>query len=143
MNIGEAARASGVSVRMIRHYEMLGLLPAPPRSASGYRHYGTAALVRLRFVRRARELGFSLAAIAELVSLWESPGRASAEVKAVAARHLADLDARIAALQTMRDALTAVAARCHGDARPECPILDTLAAVGELPPQGGTLKPVD
>lgn len=143
MNIGEVARATGVSVRMIRHYEALGLLSPPVRGMNGYRHYGAAALARLRFVRRARELGFSLAAVAELVSLWDTPGRSSAEVKALAARHLADLDARITALQTMRDALTAVADRCHGDARPECPILDTLSADAELPAQGSTLKAPD
>lgn len=141
MNIGEAARACGVSAKMIRHYEALGLLAPAARSEAGYRRYGEEALQRLRFIRRARELGFSLAAIAELVSLWNNPGRTSAAVKALATHHLAELDARIAALGAMRDALAPLAAACEGSANPGCPILDGLQDAASSAPPGGRLTP--
>ena len=126
-NIGEAAARSGVSAKMVRHYESLGLLPAVARSASGYRRYGDKQVHTLRFVRRARELGFSMAEIAVLLKLWQNRRRASADVKRIATRHVADLERRMAAMADMRDALMHLADCCHGDQRPDCPILDELA----------------
>ena len=128
MNIGEASRQSAVSAKMIRHYETLGLLPQVPRTEAGYRQYDEATVHTLRFIRRARELGFSMTEIAELVSLWHDRGRASADVKRIAQRHLAELEQRIVALQDMRRTLDDLLCHCHGDARPDCPILDELAA---------------
>lgn len=128
-NIGEAAAATGVSAKMIRHYEASGLIPAADRTFAGYRLYGDADLHRLRFIRRARTLGFSMQQIAVLLGLWNDRSRASAEVKALAEHHAHDLGARIAELQAMQRTLLALARGCHGDARPECPILDDLAGV--------------
>ena len=125
--LGEAARRSGVSARMVRHYESLGLLPAVARTESGYRQYTEADIHSLRFVKRARELGFSMAEIAELVGLWHNRRRTSASVKRVAQRHLAELEQRIAAMQAMRATLAHLVHCCHGDARPDCPILEDLA----------------
>ncbi|WP_213959036.1 MULTISPECIES: Cu(I)-responsive transcriptional regulator [unclassified Variovorax] len=125
--IGEAARQSGVSARMVRHYEGLGLLPPVDRTDSGYRQYGEADIHTLRFVKRARDLGFPMNEIAELAGLWHDRARTSASVKSIAQRHLADLDQRIAAMQAMRNTLTQLVDGCHGDLRPECPILDDLA----------------
>ena len=127
MNIGEAADASGVSAKMIRHYEEIGLFPAPPRTDSGYRRYGDAEVHTLRFIRHSRDLGFSLEQIRELVGLWHDRGRASADVKRIAQAHVADLEHRIAALQDMRRTLQDLLRHCHGDARPDCPILDDLS----------------
>ncbi len=127
VHIGEAARASGVSAKMVRHYEALGLLGEVARTEAGYRQYTPADVHTLRFIKRGRELGFSMAEIAELVSLWRDRQRASADVKRVAAAHVADLENRIAALQDMRRTLQNLLQHCHGDARPECPILDELA----------------
>lgn len=126
MNIGEASRASGVSTRMIRHYERIGLVPPASRSDSGYRHYGEADVHRLRFVRRARDLGFSVAEIAELLSLWNDRSRHSADVKRLAEAHIADLEARIARLREMADTLRTLSDCCAGDDRPDCPILEEL-----------------
>lgn len=128
MNIGEAARTSGVSARMISHYEHLGLMRESRRTLAGYRQYQPRDVHLLRFIRRARDLGFSLDQIRLLLSLWENPKRASAEVKRLAHSHIADLDARIAALTDMRDTLVTLANACHGDHRPDCPILQGLAA---------------
>ncbi len=125
--IGQAARASGVSAKMVRHYESLGLLGEVARTDSGYRLYRAADVHTLRFIKRARDLGFSMAEIAELVGLWHDHGRASSEVKRVAARHVDDLDKRIQAMQDMRHTLQNLLQHCHGDARPDCPILDDLA----------------
>ncbi|MFO1357720.1 Cu(I)-responsive transcriptional regulator [Plasticicumulans sp.] len=133
MNIGAAARASGVSERMIRHYEKLGLLAPAARTAAGYRTYTAGDVHVLRFVRRARDLGFPVADIARLLALWQDRSRASAEVKRLAAGHIAELDARIASLSAMRDALARLAGACCGDARPDCPILDELAGDTPLP----------
>lgn len=128
MNIGAASAATGVSAKMIRHYESLGLLPEVPRTGSGYRRYDERALHSLRFIRRARELGFGLDEIEQLLALWADRGRASAEVKALAARHAADLEARIQRMQAMQRTLQHLVHACHGDGRPDCPILDDLAS---------------
>ncbi|HYF58101.1 MAG TPA: Cu(I)-responsive transcriptional regulator [Burkholderiaceae bacterium] len=127
MNIGEAAAATGLSAKMIRHYESIGLIGPPRRTDAGYRRYGEGELRTLRFVRHARELGFSLERIGVLVSLWRDPDRASADVKRVALEHVAELDRQIALLGRMRDALAHTARHCHGDERPGCPILEDLA----------------
>ncbi len=127
MNIGAAARASGVSAKMIRYYEEIGLLPPAGRSANRYRVYSEAEVHTLGFIRRARSLGFSVPKIAALVALWRDKGRASAEVKAIAEAHVAELEAKAEALATMARTLRHLAAHCHGDARPDCPILEDLA----------------
>ena len=127
-NIGEAAKATGVSAKMIRDYEKLGLIPAADRSFAGYRLYADADLHRLRFIRRARGLGFSMKQVAELMALWNDRERPSAKVKQLAMDHVGELDARIAQLQAMQRTLRSLASGCHGDARPQCPILDDLAA---------------
>ena len=127
VNIGAAARASGVSAKMVRHYEALGLLGAVARTDAGYRQYTPADVHTLRFIKRARDLGFSMAEIAELVSLWHDHQRASADVKRLAQAHVVELEKRIAALQDMRHTLQNLLQHCHGDERPDCPILDQLA----------------
>ena len=126
-NIGEAAARSGVSAKMIRHYETLSLLPKVGRSASGYRQYSPREVHTLRFVRRARELGFSMVEIAALLKLWQNRRRASADVKRIALSHVADLDRRMSEMAAMKRTLETLAACCHGDERPDCPILDELA----------------
>lgn len=127
MNIGAAARASGVSAKMIRYYEAIGLLPAAGRRANGYRVYSQAEVHELGFIRRARSLGFAVPQIAALLALWRDKGRASGEVKAIAEAHVAELEAKAAELQAMAATLRHLAAHCHGDGRPECPILEDLA----------------
>ena len=127
MNISAASRASGVSAKMIRHYEALGLVPGVRRSEAGYRQYDEATVHQLRFIRRARDLGFDTKEIGALLQLWRNKRRPSAEVKRIASRHVAALDERIAALQAMQRTLSHLAQHCHGDERPECPILDELA----------------
>ncbi|PHV10743.1 Cu(I)-responsive transcriptional regulator [Chitinimonas sp. BJB300] len=127
MNIGKLAQASGVSAKMVRHYESIGLIANGVRSESGYRIYGERDVHVLRFIRRARDLGFSLEQIRQLLSLWEDKQRVSAEVKALANQHLAELDTRITALMEMRDTLADLAQACCGDNRPDCPILNRLA----------------
>ncbi len=126
-NIGEASARSGVSAKMIRHYESLSLLPKVGRTASGYRQYGPREVHTLRFVRRARELGFSMVEIAALLKLWQNRRRASADVKRIALSHVADLDRRMSEMAAMKRTLESLAACCHGDDRPDCPILDELA----------------
>lgn len=128
VRIGEAALLTGVSARRIRRYEAEGLLPAVGRTDAGYRLYADADLQRLRFIDRARALGFPTKRIATLLDLWDDRSRASGEVKALALAHAADLAARIAEMQTMRRTLETLAARCHGDDQPDCPILDDLAS---------------
>lgn len=130
MNIGEAASLSGVSAKMIRHYEQLGLLPAARRSEGGYRQYDEAGVHALRFVRRARDLGFSIAEIRALLGLWRNRRRASADVKRIAVRHVQDLQQRIDEMQAMQRSLQALVHGCEGSTRPECPILDDLARPG-------------
>jgi Cu(I)-responsive transcriptional regulator len=129
-HIGDAAARSGVSAKMIRHYESLGLLTPAGRSVANYRLYSDADLHRLRFIRRARGLGLPLERIASLLGLWDDPQRASARVKALARAHAAELAAKVRELESMQRALETLSAHCHGDARPECPILDDLAAAG-------------
>ncbi len=129
-NIGQAAEASGVSAKMIRHYEETGLLARAGRTVAGYRIYRDADVHVLRFIRRARDMGFTMKEIGALLALWQDRGRASADVKRLARRHLADLDARIAELQGMRRTLEHLVHCCHGDDRPDCPILDDLAGAG-------------
>lgn len=130
MNIGQAASETGVTAKMIRYYESTGLIRNSARSAAGYRTYGAGDLDALRFIRRARTLGFSLAQIGELLSLWQDDGRASADVKSIALAHVAELNTRIAELSAMRDTLSELAQSCHGDERPDCPILQNLAEPG-------------
>ena len=127
VNIGQAAKSSGVSAKMIRHYEETGLIPRAGRTAGGYRLYRDADVHTLRFVRRARDLGFSMKEIQTLLGLWNNRRRASADVKRLALKHVADLETRIAELQAMRRTLVDLAQHCHGDHRAECPILDDLA----------------
>ena len=126
MDIGRAAKESGVSIKMIRHYEAIGLLPPPARTLANYRVYGPNDVHVLRFIKRARTLGFSMEDIKELVGLWKNKSRSSAAVKRVAGKHLEDLKRKIAELQSMAGTLEHLTKHCHGDHRPECPILDDL-----------------
>ena len=128
MNIGEAAEASGVSAKMIRHYEAIGLLPNVARTAANYRVYGDNDVHELRFIRRARALGFSIEEIRELLGLWRNKSRSSAAVKKVASRHVDELRTKISELQAMLRTLEHLTANCHGDGRPDCPILDELSS---------------
>lgn len=130
MNIGDVARQSGVSAKMVRHYESIGLLAPSRRSAAGYRQYDERDVHMLRFIREARRLGFALEQIRALLSLWRDQQRASADVKRLVAAHIAELDERIRALSGMRDTLLQLAQGCSGDHRPDCPILEGLAEPG-------------
>ncbi len=132
--IGLAAQRAGVSARMLRHYEALGLLPPVARTDSGYRQYAEADVHALRFIRRARDLGFSMAEITTLLGLWQDKARASSQVKHIAQTHIDDLSQRIASMQAMQRTLQSLVQCCHGDDRPDCPILDDLAAAAA----GGT-----
>lgn len=134
MNIGEAASASGVSAKMIRHYEELALLPAARRTESGYRQYEPNDVHTLRFIRHSRDLGFSLAEIAKLVSLWHNRRRPSRSVKVLAEAHIKELEQKAAQLLAMKSALEDLVRCCHGDDRPECPILEGLAQADALTP---------
>ena len=127
-NIGDAATLSGVSAKMIRHYEAIGLMPKAGRTFAGYRLYAESDLHRLRFIKRARTLGFSIKQIDQLLDLWDDRRRASAEVKRLAKAHAAELAGRIEEMQAMQRTLEDLAHRCRGDQRPDCPILDDLAA---------------
>jgi Cu(I)-responsive transcriptional regulator len=129
MNIGQASKASGVSQRMIRHYEKIGLIPAPSRRESGYRDYSGGDVDRLRFIANARDLGFPIEEIATLLSLWSDTHRSSAEVKALAVARAEELQRKALALEAMRRSLLDLAERCHGDDRPSCPIIDALSGV--------------
>lgn len=144
MNIGEAAQASGVSAKMIRYYEQIGLIGPVARTGSGYRTYTDADVHALRFIRRARDLGFQVEGIAELLSLWRDRSRHSADVKRVALEHVAELQRKIAELEGMANTLRELAAGCAGDDRPDCPILEDFeegarAAAPAPPCRFGTL----
>ncbi len=130
MNIGEASKASGVSAKMIRHYEQVGLLAAPPRTDSGYRQYAPTEVHTLRFIRHARDLGFSIQTIGELVGLWQNRKRPSRQVKALAQAHIQELEQKTHELLAMKATLEHLVHCCHGDDRPDCPILENLAAQG-------------
>ncbi len=130
MNVGAAAEASGVSAKMIRYYEEIGVLPAPQRAANGYRTFNERDVHMLRFIRRARDLGFTVEDIRQLVALWRDQSRSSAEVKRIALAHIEELEAKMEAIRGMRDELARLAEHCRGDERPDCPILDDLAGRG-------------
>jgi MerR family transcriptional regulator, copper efflux regulator len=127
LNIGSAAKASGVSVKMIRHYEAIGLLPKVSRSFGNYRLYGPGDVHVLRFIRRARTLGFSMHEIKELVGLWRNRNRSSAAVKKVASKHVDELKRKLAEIQSMVETLEHLMRHCHDDHRPDCPILEDLS----------------
>jgi MerR family transcriptional regulator, copper efflux regulator len=127
ITIGQAAKRSGITAKMIRHYDAIGLVRPSARSEAGYRHYTENDVHTLGFVRRARHLGFSLDQTATLLQLWRDRKRASAEVKSLALRHIEELDDKIAELEAMRRTLDHLARHCHGDHRPDCPIIDDLA----------------
>ena len=133
LNIGQAAERSGVSARMLRHYESLGLLSGVARTESGYRQYTEADIHSLRFIKRSRDLGFSMDEITELMGLWQNRRRASSSVKRIAEKHLAELEQRIADMQAMQRTLSHLVHGCHGDARPDCPILEDLAGASASP----------
>jgi MerR family copper efflux transcriptional regulator len=133
MNIGQASAASGVSAKMLRYYESIGLIPKAGRTETGYRVYSATDVNTLRFIRRARDLGLSIERIKLLVGLWRDRERSSAEVKQVATEHVAELEAKILELTAMRDTLQELAGACHGDHRPECPILHDLEGGARAP----------
>jgi Cu(I)-responsive transcriptional regulator len=139
MNIGQAAQAAGVSAKMIRHYEQIGLLPAAARSDAGYRLYSEREVSVLRFIRQSRRLGFSMAQIADLLGLWSNRRRASREVKALALQHVADLEQKMREMAEMKDALESLVASCHGSDDPHCAILDDLAAHSPSAPEPGSV----
>ena len=126
MNIGQASKASGVSAKMIRYYEQTGLIPAADRTSSGYRDYSGTDVHMLRFIRRARDLGFSVAEISDLLGLWRDEARQSSEVKRLAQGHIDELHKKIKGLQDMANTLTTLVNTCNGDHRPHCPILQSL-----------------
>jgi Cu(I)-responsive transcriptional regulator len=130
VTIREASMATGVTAKMIRHYESIGLITAPTRTENRYRHYGERDLHELGFIRRARDLGFPIEDIRHLLALWRDKSRSSAEVKAIAQKHVKVLEEKAAALQAMSRTLTHLARNCHGDERPDCPILDALDTLG-------------
>jgi Cu(I)-responsive transcriptional regulator len=134
MNIGEAAKASGITAKMIRHYEAVGLFPEAARTDSGYRQYGDKEVSTLRFIRHSRDLGFSIEQIRELLGLWQNRKRPSRQVKALAQAHIHELDEKLQELQAMKAALEHLVTCCHGDDRPECPIIETLAHENHLAP---------
>ena len=128
MNIGEAAKASGVSAKMIRHYESVGLFPQALRTESGYRQYSDKEVHTLRFIRQSRALGFSIEQIRDLLGLWHNRRRSSRQVKALAQAHLEELEEKLQELQAMKTTLEHLVHCCHGDDRPDCPILEELAS---------------
>ena len=130
MNIGQAAKSSGLSAKMIRYYESIGLLHAAHRTDSGYRLYGKDDLHTLAFIKRSRDLGFSLEEVGKLLTLWQDRGRASADVKALARQHIAELNQKITELAGLRDTLQDLVDHCQGDDRPDCPILKDLETGG-------------
>ena len=137
MNIGEAAKASGVSAKMIRHYESVGLFPEAARTESGYRQYTTSEVSTLRFIRQSRDLGFSIEQIRELLGLWQNRKRPSRQVRALAQAHIQELEEKLTELQAMKATLEHLVDCCHGDDRPECPIIETLAQDSAVPASHG------
>ena len=133
MNIGQASTASGVSAKMIRHYEQVGLLPEPDRTDAGYRQFGAKEVHTLRFIRQARDLGFSIQQIGELVGLWQNRRRPSRQVKAMAEAHIKELEQKAQDLLAMKATLEHLVQCCHGDDRPDCPILESLASENAAP----------
>ncbi|MCQ4288111.1 Cu(I)-responsive transcriptional regulator [Pseudomonas stutzeri] len=133
MNIGQAAKKTGLSAKMIRYYESIGLISPTGRSANGYRHFGEEDLHRLAFIKRSRDLGFSLEEVGKLLTLWQDRQRASADVKALAGAHIEALNQKIAELVSLRDTLQQLIDHCHGDDRPDCPILMDLESGGCCP----------
>lgn len=127
MNIGQTAKASGVSAKMIRHYESIGLIGEAQRTDAGYRVYGPRDVQVLQFIHRSRALGFSLEQIKTLLALWQDKHRASKDVRAMARQHIAELDRKIGEMEAMKRTLEKLAGACHGDERPDCPILDDLS----------------
>jgi len=132
MNIGQIARMSGISPKMIRHYEQLGLITVAGRSVAGYRQYAESDLHTLRFIRRARDLGFSLSRIKQLLSLWQDQARQSAEVKQLAGQYIDELNVQITSLIAIRDQLQHLSQACHGNDRADCPIIEDLARTAEV-----------
>jgi len=127
MNIGEVAAETGITSKSIRYYESIGLIPEAHRTGGGYRQYSDKDVQTLHFIRRARNLGFTVGEVEELLSLYRDRNRASADVREIAIRHITDLDKKVAELEGMRATLTHLVDKCHGDERPDCPILDDLA----------------
>jgi MerR family transcriptional regulator, copper efflux regulator len=138
MNIGEAARASGVSAKMLRYYESIELIPRAGRSDAGYRTYSEREVETLRFIRRARDFGVPMERVKLLVGLWQDKDRPSREVKEIALRQVSELEAKICELTAMKDALAALASACRGDSRPDCPILKDLEGVSSSPAHPGS-----
>lgn len=128
MNIGELSKKSGVNAKMIRHYESIGLIPKATRSSAGYRVYGMNDIQFLKFIKQARSLGFSMPEIKKLIGLWRNKSRKSSEVKALAVKHIEELEEKIEEMQLMVKSLKKLAKNCHGDSRPDCPILESLEA---------------
>lgn len=135
MNIGQASKASGVSVKMIRYYESIKLIDPPLRTESGYRVYSDSQVHALRFISQARDLGFSVEQMGDLLELWRNRARASADVKAIALQHVEALQVKVRALQAMSDTLMHLSDHCHGDDRPDCPILEGFAAAAAPAPR--------
>jgi Cu(I)-responsive transcriptional regulator len=131
MNIGALAKRTGIAAKTIRYYESVGLLPPPPRSEGNYRVYGEHDVATLRFIQRARHLGFSLKEVDDLVTLWRDQRRASADVRALATAHLGEIEHKLVELEAMRTTLRDLITRCHGDKQPDCPIIDELAVGAE------------
>ncbi len=128
MNIGTAAKTSGVPAKTIRYYESIGLIPPATRAENGYRHYSRSEVETLRFIQRSRHMGFSVKDVGNLLALWNDKKRVSADVKALALSHIAEVERRIAELESIRRTLVHLTDQCHGDHRPDCPILDDLAS---------------
>jgi len=135
LNIGQAAAASGVSAKMIRHYEDVGMLPAAKRTESGYRQYVDADVQTLRFIRHSRDLGFSLPEITQLLSLWQNRRRSSRQVRDLAQAHIKELDEKLKELRAVKATLEHLVHCCHGDDRPDCPIIETLQGDAPVTPQ--------
>jgi MerR family copper efflux transcriptional regulator len=129
MNIGEVAAETGVTAKSIRYYESINLIPAAERTEAGYRQYGDRDVQILHFIKRSRGLGFSVAKVAELLSLYQDRSRASGEVKGIVQARLSEIDQKISELESIRATLRTLADRCHGDERPDCPILDDFAGI--------------